>query len=120
MFANMASSFPHVRAGKLRALAVTGIKRSVAAPDLPTIDEAALPGYEANAWFAVLAPCGVSAAIVGILESPDVRERLLAQGGKPMTSSPEELSRFLASAQAVKWTRVVKESGRGRIKLARP
>ena len=118
MFANMASSFPHVRAGKLRALAVTGIKRSVAAPDLPTIDEAALPGYEANAWFAVLAPRGVSVAIaeklnraiVGILEASDVRERLLAQGVEPMTSSPEELSRFLA-AQTVKWTRVVKESG---------
>lgn len=118
MFANMASSFPHVRAGRLRALAVTGSKRSVAAPELPTIDEAALPGYEANAWFAVLGPRGMSAAIVeklnraivGILESTDVRERLIAQGVEPMTSSPEELGRFLAS-QTVKWTRIVKESG---------
>ncbi|MGZ5168505.1 MAG: tripartite tricarboxylate transporter substrate binding protein [Burkholderiales bacterium] len=118
MFANMASSFPHVRAGRLRALAVTGRKRSMAAPDLPTIDEAALPGYEANAWFAVLAPRATSAttidklnrAIVGIIEAPDVREKLLVQGVEPMTSTPVELGRFLAS-EIVKWTRVVKESG---------
>jgi tripartite-type tricarboxylate transporter receptor subunit TctC len=118
MFANMASSFPHVRAGRLRVLAVTGRKRSIAAPDLPTIDEAALPGYEANAWFAVLAPRATSAAIVdklnraivGIIEAPDVREKLLAQGVEPMTSTPADLGRFLG-AEIVKWTRVVKESG---------
>ncbi|HEV7392127.1 MAG TPA: tripartite tricarboxylate transporter substrate binding protein [Burkholderiales bacterium] len=118
MFANMASSFPHVRAGRLRALAVTGRKRSMAAPDLPTIDEAALPGYEANAWFAVLAPRATSAAtvdklnraMVGIIEAPDVREKLFAQGVEPMTSTPAELGRFLTS-EIVKWTRVVKESG---------
>jgi tripartite-type tricarboxylate transporter receptor subunit TctC len=118
MFANMASSFPHVRAGKLRALAVTGKTRSIAAPDLPTIDEAALPGYEANAWFAVLAPRATSAgivdklnrAIVAIVEAPDVRGKLLVQGVEPMTSTPADLGRFL-SAEIVKWTRVVKESG---------
>jgi tripartite-type tricarboxylate transporter receptor subunit TctC len=118
MFANMASSFPHVRAGRLRALAVTGKKRSAAAPDLPTIAEAALPGYEANAWFAVLAPRGTSTviidklnqAIVGIVEALDVREKLLAQGVEPMTSTPAELGWFLAS-EIVKWTKVVKESG---------
>jgi tripartite-type tricarboxylate transporter receptor subunit TctC len=118
MFANMASSFPHVRAGRLRALAVTGSKRSMAAPDLPTIQEAALPGYEANAWFAVLAPRGTSSAVVsklngainGIIETSDIREKLLAQGIEPMTSTPPELGRFL-NAETVKWTRVVKESG---------
>ena len=118
MFANMASSFPHVRAGKLRALAVTGKKRSIAAPDLPTIDEAALPGYEANAWFAVFAPRATPAGIVdklnravaAIVDAPDVREKLIAQGVEPMTSTPAELGRFL-SAEIVKWTRVVKESG---------
>ena len=118
MFANLASSFPHVRAGKLRGIAVTGAKRSVAAPELPTIAEAALPGYEANAWFAVLGPRGMpqaiaqklNGAIIGIVESPDVRDRLITQGVEPMTSSPEELGRFLA-ADMVKWERVVKQTG---------
>jgi tripartite-type tricarboxylate transporter receptor subunit TctC len=118
MFATMLSILPQVRAGKLRALAVTGSRRSPAAPELPTIDEAGLRGYEANAWFATFAPAGTSPALVrrlnaqiaGIVNAPDVRSRLAAQGAEPATSSPEELGRYAAS-ETERWHKVIRASG---------
>ena len=118
MFDNMPSALPHVKAGKLRALAVTSGKRSPAAPDLPTIEEAGVPGYEASSWFGVLAPAGtppdivnkLNAEIVRILKTPEMKERLSSQGAEPVGSSPGEFAAHI-KAEMAKWAKVVKESG---------
>lgn len=118
MFATMVSILPQVKSGKLRALAVTGVRRSAAAPELPTISESGLPGYEANAWFATFVAAGTPAALVGrlndaivrIINAPEVRDRLAAQGAEALTSTPEELGRY-ARAEMQRWQRVIRESG---------
>jgi tripartite-type tricarboxylate transporter receptor subunit TctC len=118
MFANMASALPHIRSGKLRALAVTGAKRSASAPDLPTVAETGLPGYEATAWFALFAPARTPAVIVNKLNTevnalfklPDVKERMLGLGADAMPMTPRELSAFVDS-EIVKWGRLIKASG---------
>ena len=116
-FANMASSLPHVKTGKVRALAVTGSKRSASAPDLPTIAAAGVPGYEVYEWNAVFAPVGAPADIVAkthaafarALASPEVKERIAALGGEISGLPPAETAKWL-HAQVDKWARVVKES----------
>lgn len=118
MFGNMASAMPHVRAGKLRALAVTSAKRSAAAPELPTIAESGLPGYEATSWFALFAPARTPAAIVNKLNSevnallklPDVKERMLGLGADAMPMSPRELAAYVET-EIVKWGKLIKASG---------
>jgi tripartite-type tricarboxylate transporter receptor subunit TctC len=118
MFSTMPPALPHVRDGKLRALAVTSLKRSHATPDLLTLDEAALPGFEANTWHGVVLPAGASAAIiarlnreiVAILHLPDVVERLSGQGAEAVGSTPEEFAAYIKS-ETVKWAKVVRESG---------
>ena len=118
MFSTMPPALPHVKAGKLRALAVTSAKRSPAAPELPTVDEIALPGFEANTWHGVVVPAGTPGAvvarlnreIVAILHLPDVIERLSGQGAEPVGSTPEEFAAYIR-AETVKWARVVRESG---------
>jgi tripartite-type tricarboxylate transporter receptor subunit TctC len=118
MFSTMPPALPHVKDGKLRALAVTSAKRSRAAPGLPTVDEAALPGFEANTWHGVVVPAGTPPDIVGrlnsdivaILHQPDVVERLSAQGAEPVGSTPEEFAAYIRS-ETVKWAKVVRESG---------
>jgi tripartite-type tricarboxylate transporter receptor subunit TctC len=118
MFATMVSILPQVKSGKLRALAVTGARRSPAAPELPTVAEAGVPGYEANAWFATYTTAGVeprrvqqlNTEITRIMTSPEVRDRLAAQGAEAMTSTPAELARYTAS-EIVRWRRVIRESG---------
>jgi len=115
---NMPPYLPQVRAGKIRALAVTTAKRSRAVPDLPTIAEAGVPGYEAAAWFGLLAPAGTPRDIVDklaeetakILGMPDVREKLAAQGAEPVGNSPEAFGAFVR-AEIAKWAKVIKESG---------
>jgi tripartite-type tricarboxylate transporter receptor subunit TctC len=114
-FANMASGLPHVKSGKLRALAVTGTKRSPAAPELPTVAEAGVPGYEVYEWNAVFAPAGTPAAIVERLYAelakalavPEVRERISALGGEIAAMPPAETDRWLR-AQMDKWAQVVR------------
>jgi tripartite-type tricarboxylate transporter receptor subunit TctC len=109
---------PHIRSGKLRALGVGGARRVPALPEVPTIAEAGVPGYEANNWWAILAPGGTPAAITArlrqeitaILESPDVRKRFEAEGAETGRMAPGELSDFVA-AETAKWTRVVKDAG---------
>jgi tripartite-type tricarboxylate transporter receptor subunit TctC len=118
MFDNMPSSLPHVQANKLRALAVSTLKRSPALPALPTVAESGLPGFEVSVWFGVLAPAGtprdivtrLNAIIVKALASPDTRERLAGQGAEPIGNTPEE---FTAQMQRdlVKWAKVVKGAG---------
>ena len=116
-FANMASSLPHVKTGKVRALAVTGSKRSPSAPDLPTIAEAGVPGYEVYEWNAVFAPAGTPAdaiakthsALARALAAPEVKERITALGGEASGLPPAETAKWL-QAQVDKWARVVKDA----------
>ena len=118
MFSTMPPALPHVKDGRLRALAVTSAKRSPAMPELPTVDEIALPGFEANTWHGVVAPAGTPTAIiarlnreiVSILHLPEVVERLSAQGAEPVGSTPEEFAAYIRS-ETVKWAKVVRESG---------
>jgi len=118
MFSTMPPALPHVKDGKLRALAVTSAKRSPAAPDLPTLDEIALPGFEANTWHGVVVPAGTPATIVArlnreivaILHLPEVVERLSCQGAEPVGSTPEEFAAYIRS-ETLKWAKVVRDSG---------
>ena len=117
-FSTVLETIQHVKAGKVRALAVTNDHRSIALPDLPTIAEAGLPGYQSISWLALFAPAGtpkeivnkVSAESVRILTLPDVKERLLAQGAEPIGSTPEQLAATLA-ADIAKYAKVIRESG---------
>ena len=121
MFDNLPSSIPHIRSGKLKALAVTSAVRSTALPDLPTIEEAGGPllkGYEASSWFGLLAPAGTPADIVNRIQqeaakamaTPALRERLQAQGAIPSGITSAEFARHI-EAETRKWAQVVKASG---------
>jgi tripartite-type tricarboxylate transporter receptor subunit TctC len=119
MFDNLPSSINYIRAGRLKALAVTTAKRSPAFPDLPTIAEAAnLPGYEATSWFGVVGPANMpadilnkdSAVLMAAINSPSVKEKYLAMGAQPVGNTPAQFSAFIKN-EITKWTKVVKESG---------
>jgi tripartite-type tricarboxylate transporter receptor subunit TctC len=118
MFAGMVSSRPHVKAGRLRALAVTGATRSSESPELPTIAETILPGYEAGEWYAVVAPASMSkpllarvqAAVARSVESSEVRDRLLGDGLNVLVGSSEQLGKVIRDDFA-KWRRLAKETG---------
>jgi len=118
MFDNMPSSYPHVKAGKLRAIAVTSGKRSPALPDVPTVAEAGVPGYEATSWFALYATGGtpqpivdrLNAEVVKILAMPEVKKQMAEQGAEPNPEKPAQLAAFMKS-EAAKWAKVVKASG---------
>ena len=118
MFDNLPSSMALIKAGKLRALAVTSAHRSAALPDLPTIAESGYPAFEASSWFGLLAPAGTPAAIVNKLNaegnqwlaSADAKDKLLAQGAIAAGGSPDDFARHIA-AETVKWAKVVKASG---------
>jgi tripartite-type tricarboxylate transporter receptor subunit TctC len=118
MFNNLISAVPNVQAGKLRALAVTGAARTPALPDLPTIAEAGVPGYEASTWYAMFAPAATPAPVLERLQrdvaatakSPDVRKTLSAVGIDPVGGTPAELAKYLRS-ELVKWGKVAKASG---------
>ncbi|MFO6421718.1 Bug family tripartite tricarboxylate transporter substrate binding protein [Hylemonella sp. W303a] len=109
---------PQMQSGRLKVLGVLGKTRSSLAPELPTLAESGLPGYESNGWFAILAPAGTPPAIVkrlnaefgAVLRSADVRERFSAAGLEPMPSTPEELAALMKS-ETVKWAKVIKDSG---------
>jgi tripartite-type tricarboxylate transporter receptor subunit TctC len=114
-FDNIVTTLKLARSGKLRALAVTTMTRSSAAPEIPTMNEAGVPGYDANAWFGVFAPTGTPPQVLGrlhaeitqILKQPRVRNTLLALGGEPVGSSPQEFGRFFKS-EIEKWGKVIK------------
>ena len=118
MFDNLPSALPLIKAGKLRALAVTSAARSAALPDVPTVAESGLPGFEASSWFGLLAPAGTPAAIVAKinadgnkwLDSPDAREKLAAQGAIAAGGSPADFAKHIGTETA-KWAKVVKDSG---------
>lgn len=112
------SVFPHTKSGRLRALAVTTTKRSTSAPDVPTIAESGVPGYEMGQWYGLLAPAGTPTGIVErlnaeagkALKHPDLRARFQAEGADPVHSTPAEFAAFF-KAEIAKWTRVVQKAG---------
>jgi tripartite-type tricarboxylate transporter receptor subunit TctC len=117
-FATMPAAMPHVKSGKLAPVAVTSAARSQALPELPTIAESGVPGYEASTWYGVLAPAHTPGAavarlhenIVRILAVPETRERLADQGFEPVGSSPEEFGAYIKS-EIAKWGKVISDAG---------
>jgi len=118
IFHNAPVVLPHVRSGALRGIAVTSAKRQPYAPELPTMSEAGLPGFEVSAFFGVMVPSGVPQAIIdklhreitAIMAIPEVHERFLAQAAEPVGNRPAEYAAFIQS-EITKWARVVKEAG---------
>ena len=118
LFDNLSSSLPLIKAGEVQALGVTTLKRSPAAPEIPTLAEQGLPGFEAVSWFSLMAPANLPPAIQKrlnqmtrqALENPEVKNRLLAGGLDPAPGSPQDLSRLIA-LESIKWSRVVRQSG---------
>jgi len=118
MAPNVLTALPHIKSGKLRALAVTSTKRSQALREVPTVAEAGLPGYDSTQWYGVLAPAGTSRAIilrlhgeiVRALRDPEVGKRLEADGAEAVGSSPEEFAAFIKS-ETEKWARVAQAAG---------
>ena len=116
MFGFTAGVLPHLKAGKLRALGVTSSKRLPDMPDLPTLSEAGVPGYEVSVWYGVLAPAGTSGDIVSFLNAEvaksvkDLTPRFAELGAYPLSASPQEFSKFIQD-EIRKWGPVVKRSG---------
>jgi tripartite-type tricarboxylate transporter receptor subunit TctC len=118
MFDNIPSALPHIKAGKLRALATTGAKRDPALPDLPTVAEAGVAGYESGVWFGLTAPAGTPKEIIGRLaaesrratRAPEFVKRMTELGYNIIGSTPEEMTEML-KAEVARWTPVVKASG---------
>ena len=117
-FASMISGMPHVRSGKTRALAVTGAHRSPAAPELPTMIESGVPGYESSTWYGLLAPKATPRAVivklnretVAIVNLPEVKSHLLTEGAEPVGNTPEEFGAFIQS-EIDKWGKVIRAAG---------
>jgi tripartite-type tricarboxylate transporter receptor subunit TctC len=117
-FDNITTAWPLAKAGNLRALAVTTASRSAVAPDVPTMAEAGLPGYEIGSWQGVFAPAGtppeivrrLNTEIVKILKTPEIRDKLVALGAEPVGNSVDEFS-ALVKSEVAKWGEVVKKSG---------
>ena len=109
---------PHVKGGRMRGIAVTSLKRSALAPEMPTVDESGVPGFEVLVWFGVVGPTGIPRDIVAklnneinkILQLPDVRERFQAGGVEPVGGPPEKFGEHL-KAEIAKWGKVVKATG---------
>ena len=118
MFATTSTSLQHIRSGKLRALAVTTAKRSALVPELPTMIEAGLPGFEVNNWYGLVAPAKVPADIIATLnrqvrvalESPEMKDSMVKQGLDPAGGTPEEFGAYIKSELA-RWSKVIRASG---------
>ena len=118
LFAPSQTVIQHVRAGKLKALATTGARRTETLPGLPTVAESGLPGYEALGWFGLLAPAATPKPIVErlsadanrVLADPDVHSRMIALGADPRGTTPEDFARFIRDDQA-KWAKLMREAG---------
>ena len=118
MFGSMTSAIPLVKAGRLRALAVTGSKRSGAVPDVPTVAESGYPGFEATTWYGIAVPAGtppaivtrLHAAIVKVLAIPDMRAAFEAQGAETVGNAPAEFAAYIA-AELKRYAKIVRDSG---------
>jgi len=114
-FPTISASQAHIKSGRLRALGITSVKRSSLLPELPTIAEAGVPGFEIVGWYGIVGATGMpkdvvarlNTEIVRLLKTPEVRERMLREGAEPVGSSPEEFSAYLAADQS-KWAKVIK------------
>ena len=117
-FASLPSVIGYVRSGKVRALAVTSLKRSQAVPDLPTLSESGLPGFELGAWQGMFATVGTPRPIIDklhretvkVMYSPDVLKRLADEGAEPVANTPEEFTQWLRG-EIANWTKVIKTVG---------
>jgi tripartite-type tricarboxylate transporter receptor subunit TctC len=118
MAPNMLTAYPHIKTGRMRAYGVTSLKRAAGAPEIPTIAEAGVPGYEAVQWYGVLAPANTPRAIVTrlhgeiakVLRQPNVMALLGKDGAEPVGSTPEQFAAFI-KAETVKWAKVVSDAG---------
>jgi tripartite-type tricarboxylate transporter receptor subunit TctC len=118
MFDNLANAMAQVKAGKLKALAVTTAKRSPLVPDLPTMAEAGLPGFDISTWYGLFAPAGTPPSVIAkwnadvtkILTTPDVRAKLMADGAEPAPDTPEQFAQMI-SRELAKYARIIKASG---------
>lgn len=116
--ASAISTMPHVRGGRLRALAITGAKRSPSVPDLPTVAEGGVPGFALDQWYVLLAPAAtpkdivtkLNGEIIKTVADPGIRERMMAMGLDPVGSTPEALGTYI-QAETVKWGKLVREAG---------
>jgi tripartite-type tricarboxylate transporter receptor subunit TctC len=117
-FPSIITGLPQIKSGRLRALAVTGAKRSPPLPELPTMSEAGVKGYESSTWYGVLGPRGMARPvvmklnqeIVAVLNIPDVKEKLQNEGAEPVGNTPEQFGAFIVS-EIVKWGKVFKAAG---------
>ena len=117
-FATSAAAMPQVRSARLRALATTGATRSPALPDLPTVAEAGVPGYEASLWYAFVGPARIppeilqrlNSEIVAAIKLPEVRDRLAAEGVDAKSSTPDELGKLMV-ADVKRWAAVIERIG---------
>jgi tripartite-type tricarboxylate transporter receptor subunit TctC len=118
LFAGPVSASPYIKAGRMKGLAVTGFKRSAAFPNLPTVAEEALPGYEAGIWWGVLAPAAtprelvnrIQSDFVKVLQMPETKTTLSRQGGEPVGSTPEQFQKMIVT-EIAQWAKVVKAAG---------
>jgi tripartite-type tricarboxylate transporter receptor subunit TctC len=118
MMSNLLSALPQIRAGRIRSIGVTGPRRATVAPDIPTIAEAGLPGYEVLQWYGVLVPAAtpreiitrLNGAVTHAVQNPKVRSRIVADGGEPVGNTPEEFTRILHTDYK-KWGDVVRQAG---------
>jgi len=118
MFATATTSVQHIRSGKLRALAVTTAKRAALVPELPTMIESGMPGFEVNNWYGLVAPVKTPTEVIALLnrqvraalEAPEVKESMLKQGLDPAGGTPEEFGAYIKSELA-KWSKVIRASG---------
>jgi tripartite-type tricarboxylate transporter receptor subunit TctC len=116
-FNNILAVLPHVQSGRLKAIAVTSAKRAATVPDVPTLAEAGVPGYEATSWNGIFAPAKtprpiidrIHAEVVKILNAPDVREKLIAAGSDPVGSTPEQFLAFV-KVELARWGKVIREN----------
>src|SRR4051812_4785332 len=118
MFSNLTAALPQIKTSRIRALAVTGQTRAAAAPELPTVIEAGVPGYVVISWYGVLVPAATPREIVmrlnnGLarpMSAPDIRERLAGEGAEPLTGTPDQFAAFIR-AEIAQWTKVIKNAG---------
>ena len=118
VFSTAPSAIPHIKTGRLRGLAVTTAARSNLLPQLPTVAESGVPGYESGSWYGIIGPAGVPRTVVArlnteitaVLGTAEFREQLMAAGADPMTTTPEQFAAYIKT-EIAKWAKVIKLSG---------